>query len=294
MIVSASVYGQGVSPTDLREYVVTAETANLRQAPNTTARILGVVRRNDTVLVYKESDAPSGWLKVYRENENDAYIADYLVEPAPMRFYSPLQEPVATLSGRGNRVTDSIELPAGAYRVDAAIQDNSFILKTLVLEGNCRDSTLLNELDFNTNRLTLSTLLISRGCTLLFSTENVSGNWQIEVRDLLDETFLLATTLQIQDETVLSGKGHNLTMATLLPAGIWSLTAAVEDRAFILRAHVLLGDCDDTAVFNELDLNARRLEAQTIYRNTGGEACVIFWETDNVDGEWEVVFDKLR
>lgn len=128
----------------------------------------------------------------------------------------------------------------------------------------------------------------------MYALDNVSGRWQVEVRDLLDEAFFLENILPIESGSVLAGKGRALTMPTRLPAGVWSLTAMVEDDAFILHAYVLVGDCDDTWVFNELDFDVDILEAQTVYRNSGDNDCIIFWESDNVNKDWEVSFTKLR
>lgn len=195
---------------------------------------------------------------------------------------------------RGKSITDVFELPASAYRVDVVVEDNSFILKAVPIEGECRETTILNLLNFDKNRLTASALLVSTGCSYIFESDNVDGNWTLELRNLLDEEFLVDSTLALESGSSIVSSGHNLTMPTILAPGVWTISANVKDRAFILHAHVLIGDCNDTAVFNELDFDADVLEIATLYRNTGNKPCIVFWESDNVDGEWEITFEKLN
>jgi hypothetical protein len=276
----------------LIEYIVTAETANLRAEASTSADIVVTVSNGETLLVYDEDPSVEGWLRIFRDDEPDAYIADFLVERAPIRFYPVDQEPIAVVSGSGSNITEVYDFPQGAYRIDATVQDNAFILQTVIVEGDCRDDTIFNELNFDTNRLTMSGLFVSSGCSVLFQTDNVDGSWEFEIRDILDEAVLVDNLFEIEDGSTISGSGRTLTMATMLAEGIWTITTTVNDNAFILRAHVLLGDCDDGSVFNEF-VDGDTLELSTAYRNTG-EACVIFWETSNVEGAWAFTFEKLR
>jgi hypothetical protein len=173
------------------------------------------------------------------------------------------------------------------------VQDNAFILTTTVVEGDCRDDILFNELNFDTNRLIISALLISQGCSLIFETDNVSGNWEFAIRDVLDRDVLQESLLTIESGTVISGIGRTLTMATSLPEGIWTISATVGDQAFILVPQVLVGKCSDSAAFNEIDFDVQRLEVSTVYRSAEG-GCTIFWETSNVEGSWEIKFEKVR
>lgn len=276
------------------EYTVTADSANLRTGAGTNFAVAGQVKKGDTLLIYDEESEVDGWLKIYREDEDDAFIADFLVEKAPVRFYPIEQEPVVTASGRGKDITDVFDLPEGIYRIDAVVDDRSFILSSVAVEGDCTDRTIFNELNFDVNRLTMSGLLISQGCSLIFETDNVDSNWVFEIRNLLDEEFLLDNLLTIEDESTITGAGRTLTMGTILDEGVWTISANVDDRAFILHAHVLIGDCDDTSVFNEVDFDAEELEISSVYRNSGDDSCVIYWETSNVEGGWELTFEKLR
>jgi len=278
---------------DTIEYLVTADTANLRDGPGTGYSIVGIVSRGDSLLVFDEPQEVPGWFRVKLENGTNAYIADFLVERAPMRYYPAEQEPIVAFSGRGRNISDAVDLPRGAYRVDATVQDNAFILTTTVVEGDCRDDVLFNELDFDANRLIISALLISRGCSLIFETDNVSGNWEFAIRDVLDGDALRESLLTIESGTAISGIGRTLTMATSLPEGIWTISATVDDQAFILVPQVLVGKCSSSAAFNELDFDVQRLEVSTVYRSADG-GCTIFWETSNVEGSWEIKFEKIR
>jgi len=288
-----AVSAQVTDTPDVVEYIVTADTANLRLGPGTNYGVAGTAVRGESLLVYDETPEVSGWLRIYRSQQDDAYIADFLVERAPTRFYPVDQEPVASASGRGKGITDIFDLPSGAYRIDAVIEDNSFILESVTVAGNCRDQTIFNELNFDVSRLNISGLLISQGCSLIFESDNVSGNWQIEIRDILDPEVLLDTLLTVENGTSISGAGRTLTMPTQLPEGLWNISATVNDKAYILVAQVLLGDCDDGAVFNELDFDSDTLELSTLYRSEE-DGCIIFWETENVEGAWEVSFEKVR
>ncbi len=275
------------------EYIVTGETANIRSGPGTSFSVVDTVSNGDSLLIYDETPEVTGWLRIYRPGEDDAFIADFLVERAPMRYYAVDQEPIIVLTGTGKSITEVVDLPRSAYRVDVSVSDSSFILKSVVIAGNCRDQNILNELDFDTRNLELSALLVSDGCSLIFETDNVSGSWSIEIRDLLDVEYLENSLLEIEDSSTITGKGKQLTMGTTIPPGIWRIEADVNDRSFILRSHVLVGDCDDTAVFNELDFDARSLDISTVYPNRDQTECIVFWETDNVDKEWEISFERL-
>ncbi|MEW6580510.1 MAG: SH3 domain-containing protein [Chloroflexota bacterium] len=275
------------------EYLVAADTANLREGPGTGYNIVGIANRGESLLIFDELQEVPGWFRVKLDNGTSAYIADFLVERAPMRYYWVDQEPIAVFSGRGRNISDVVDLPRGAYRVDATVQDNAFILTTTVVEGDCRDDVLFNELDFDTNRLIISALLMSQGCSFIFETDNVSGNWEFAIRDLLDGDALRESLLTIENGTTIPGIGRTLTMATILPEGIWTISATVDDQAFILVPQVLVGECSSSAVFNELDFEAKRLEVSTVYRSDDG-GCTIFWETNNVVGSWEIKFEKIR
>lgn len=289
-----AVIAQDTDTPEVIEYIVTTDTANLRLGPGTNFGVAGTAVRGESLLVYDETPEVAGWLRIYRSQEDDAYIADFLVERAPTRFYPVDQEPVATASGRGKGTTEVFDLPSGAYRIDAVVEDNAFILESVTVAGDCRDQTIFNELNFDVNRLTISGLLISQGCSLIFETDNVSGNWEIEVRDILDLDVLLEALLEIEDGAGISAAGRALTMPTQLPEGLWNISATVNDQAFILVAQVLMGDCDDGVVFNELDFDTGVLELSTLYRSQGDDGCVIFWETENVQGAWELTFEEIR
>ncbi len=274
------------------EYIVTSQTTvNLRGGPGTRYPVVGTAASGDSLLIYDSPPEVEGWLRVYRPGETDAYIADFLVERAPMRFYPADQEPILTASGRGSSVTDVFEIPRGAYRVDALVRDNSFILESIVVEGNCTDSTIFNELTWEANHLIISGLFVSNGCSVIFQTSNLNGDWEFALRDIVDEDVLSEMLLTIEDGTMINGTGRALTMPTLLPEGIWRITAVVDDTAFIMRPQVLTGGCDDLSIFNELDFESERIEASMVYRS---DECIIFWETSNVEGDWGVTFEQMR
>ncbi|MCD4687564.1 MAG: SH3 domain-containing protein [Anaerolineae bacterium] len=287
----AFISAQNDDMPEVIEYVVTTATANIRSGPGTGYGIVGTVVAGESLLIYDETPETTGWLRIYRADEDDAYIADFLVERAPMRFYPPTQEPVVTVSGRGKTISDVLDFPSGAYRIDVTVQDNAFILKSIVISGDCRDRTIFNEINFDANRLVLSGLFVSSGCSVIFETDNVDGDWVLEVRDLLDANVILESLLEIEENTSIVGTGRTLTMLTLLPEGIWAVNAVVHDNAFILHAQMLEGDCDDGSVFNEIDFDVNILEISTVYRSDG---CLIFWETSNVDGDWELSFTQLQ
>lgn len=286
-----TTYAQEAVSSNLLEYTVTADTANVRSGAGTNFSVVGSVARGDTLLIYQEQET-EGWLRIYQfEGGQDAYIADFLVERAPVRFYPPTLQPVIEIEGRGRDISDVIDLPRGAYRVDASIQDNAFILKFTVLEGDCRDSTIFNEFNRNVSQMEISGLLVSTGCSLIFETDNVDGNWSIAIRDILDSS-LIESALRVETGTSIAGIGRALTMPTFLRGGIWSISATVNDQAFILKARPL-GDCDEKSVFNELDFDAEMLEAAALYR-VPADGCVVFWETENVEGSWELIFENIR
>lgn len=53
-----------------------------------------------------------------------------------------------------------------------------------------------------------------------------------------------------------------------------------------------MGDCEERSIMNELDFDSKSLELSTVFRvPTGG--CIVYWETNNVDGEWELLFEKI-
>lgn len=198
------------------EYVVTAESANLRSGPGTNFSRVGSVSRGDILLIYDETPAVSGWLRIYREGQEDAYIADFLVEKARRGFYPAAQKPVLEISGRGKQITDVYEIPRGLYRIDATVQGRAFILKVATLEGDCEDDLLFNEIDPNSRTLSISNLFASSGCSVIFEIDNVTGSWKIEFRDMLDEEFLSESLLEIEDGTSISGKARSVTMITSL------------------------------------------------------------------------------
>lgn len=274
------------------EYTVIADTANLRSGPGTSNALVTTLVRGDSILVYDEDAQAAGWLRVFREGENDAYIADFLVEKAPQRFYPVAQEPTIVLSGRGGTVTDVVDLPRGAYRIDAVVKDNSFILSSVVLEGNCTDQNVFNELDFDSNQLQISSLFVSQGCSIIFESDNLTGSWEIAIRDLLDEEFALEALLTIEDGSEISARGRQLSMPTILPEGIWRISVEADDNAFILTPQVLVGDCDSSTVFNELDFDTNQISAETVYRVPDG-GCMIYWETNNIDRVWTVMFNSF-
>lgn len=277
--------------TPLVEYTVTAQTANVRSGPGTSFSIVGTVSAGDALRVYDEEPEENGWLRFTWDDETDAYIADFLVEKAPLRYYPVSQDPIIEVSGSGRGVSDIFEIPRGAYRIDAEVSDNFFILKSIVIEGECRDSTIFNEGVFESNSLSVSTLFVSQGCSIIFETDNVDRAWRFEIRDILNEDFLPEATLPVESNTTIFGVGTQATMPTLITEGIWTITASVDDNFFILRAEPL-GDCDSGSVFNEGDMDASSLEVEAVYR--AEEDCIVFWQTSNVDSEWEITFNKLR
>lgn len=293
LILSSSFFGgvlaQDDEQPDVIEYLVASQTVNLRSGPGTNYSIVGTASEGESLLIYNETPEVAGWLRIYRAEEEDAYIADFLVDRAPTRFYSVTQEPIATFSGRGNQISDSIDLPSGAYRFDAVVSDNLFTLRSHTVSGDCRDQTVFNALSYDSNSLVLSALFISDGCSVVLETDNVDGAWEIEVRDLLDEA-LLEDLLTIDNNTSISGKSQALTMPTMLPKGAWSISATVNGNAFILFSRVLTGDCDEKLVMDEMDFDVNVLEAFSVYRSNG---CIIFWETAGFDGNWEISFKKL-
>lgn len=285
------VFAQGDTSETVIEYIVTSATANLRSGPGTSYGIVGTVTQGESILIYDENPEVSGWFRVQQPTEEDAFIADFLVERAPMRFYPVDQEPIFDVSGRGKGISDVYDIPEGAYRIDASVQDSAFILQAIAVDSSCRDETIFNELNFDVNRLNVSGLFISNGCSYIFETDNVDGPWEFAVRDILDLDAIAETLYVIESGSSLAGTGRTLTMATNLPEGIWTVAGEIKDQAFILQAHVLSGDCDDTSVFNELDFDVQILEVETVYRS---DNCVIFWETDNVEGDWALTFNKIR
>jgi hypothetical protein len=293
LLIPALASAQDIQPPKTIEYIVISDTANLRAGAGTNFNVVGTVSTGDSLLVYDETPEVTGWLRVYRPNQEDAYIADFLVERAPMRFYPPDQEPILVISGRGKNISEVLDLPRGAYRIDAVIQDNSFILETTTIEGDCDDEAIFNELNFDVNRLVISGLFVSSGCSVIFETDNVDGDWEISIRDLLNEDALASSLLGIENGTKITGAGRTLTMATFLPEGIWTISGVVNDQAFILRPQVLTGDCDSSSVFNELDFDVETLEISTVYRSEE-DGCIIFWETFNVEGSWEMTFEQIR
>ncbi len=275
------------------EYTVTADTANLRSGAGTNYAVVGTIVKGESILVYDETPETSGWLRVYRPGEDDAFIADFLIERAPMRFYPINQEPILVASGTGTSTTEIFDIPQGAYRIDATVSDRTFILESVTVEGDCRDRTLFNELNFDVTQLNVSGLFISTGCSVIFQTDNVDGKWEFALRDILDADAFAETLVIIENGTTIAGTGRTLTMATQLPEGIWTISIKVNDQAFILVPQILKGECEDSSLFNELNFDTEVIEASTLYRSEE-EGCFIFWETENVEGSWEILFEQIK
>ena len=127
------------------EYTVTGTFANLRGGPGTNYEIVDTADEGDTLFIYDEEPEHEDWLRVWREDEEDAWIADWLVEKAPQRFYPATQEPLISASGHGKDITEIYDIPRGTYRIDATVNDNYFALQSIVLEGDCREQYLFNE-----------------------------------------------------------------------------------------------------------------------------------------------------
>jgi hypothetical protein len=295
--IASTVHAQGntkqADSPKLIEYTVIGNSANMRSGPGTTFAVAGKVAKGESLLIYDEP-AQGGWLRVYRKGQDDAYIADFLVERAPLRFYPASQSPLLEASGQGKKVTEVFDIPKGAYRIDAIVEDNSFILGSTVVDGNCSDEYIFNELNFNAKRLVISGLFISQGCSVIFQTENVNGKWQFALRDIIvDADFLKENALKIDNSTKISGLGRALTMATILPEGVWTIGATAKDNALIVQAQVLTGDCESGTVFNEVDFNSKSLELSSAYKSPSG-GCIIYWETSNIEGAWELSFNKIR
>ena len=296
-IVSFPTAAQGPTPTakppSTLEYVVTAANGTLRSGPGTNFARIGSVKKGDKLQVYDETPQTAGWLRVFRAGEKDAFIADFLVAKTTPKFYPSSQAPLFTVSGKGKAVTEVYDIPRGAYRIDATAADNAFILKIVPIAGNCDEDIIFNEIDFDAKQLEVSGLFVSSGCSVVFEIDNIQTAWSFEIRDIVvDADFLKENGRTLQDGSTISGVGRALTMATFLPAGAWKISADVQDNAFILSSRVLSGHCDDTTVFNELDLNSKALTASTVYRSP--ETCIIFWETSNVQKAWTITFEKLR
>lgn len=291
-LTSISTHAQQNTP-DLIEYIVIASSANLRSGPGTNFPVVATVVSGDTVLIYDEPPEVVGWLRGRSANDTEIFIADFLVQRsagASTGFYSDEQTPLFEVSGRGRNITDVYEIPRGAYRIDATIQDNAFILTMTVVQGDCQDDMIFNELNFDVNVLEISGLLVSSGCSVVFEADNVDGNWRFALRDLLvDEN--VENAVSIENGTTISGAGRALTMTTHLPSGIWAITANVHDSAFILTAHPI-GNCDEDLIFNEFDMNAESLDISAIYRSAD-EGCFVWWETANVEGNWVLSFERL-
>ena len=87
LVADLLVFGQDDDTTKTIEYIVTAASANLRAGAGTGFAIVETVTQGDSLLIYDETPETAGWLRIYREGQDDAYIADFLVERAPMRYY---------------------------------------------------------------------------------------------------------------------------------------------------------------------------------------------------------------
>jgi len=290
-ITSIVVFSQDTDVPTLVEHIVTADTANLRSEANTSSAIVGSVSNGESVFAYQEQEI-DGWLQIYREGEDDAYIADFLVELAPLRFYSINQEPDFELFGRGQGISEVFDIAQGAYRIDLNVADRSIILEATVIDGDCRDQNLFNELQLNSRSLNISTMfIVQEDCLFIFESSNLTGTWTAEIRNLLDLEAMEDSAVDLNEQSSIFGEGRQLTMPTLLNEGVYSVSAIVMDQAFILTAEPI-GNCDSGSLFNELDFNTNQLEVSTVYR--ANEDCIVWWQTDNVDGEWNLTFEKLR
>lgn len=285
----AAAQNDGEDPPETIEYIVTAETANLRSGPSTTDSVVGQVTRGARVFAYADGQTTTGWLLLYREGEDDAWIADFLVERAPVRFYPADQEPIFELSGRGRLISDPVSLPRGAYRVDADVNDREFTLEAISSDGKCDDTTILDEFNIDIRHTVVSaSLVVSEDCEFVFQMTGTSAEWSFEVRDILGEA-RDASLLEIEDDTTIRGVGTQFTMPTSIPAGLWRVSIDVNDQAFILVGYVNRGDCDTEYLFNELDFDAERLETFTLLRIPAG-GCTFFWEVSNVEHDWQFTF----
>ena len=287
------VYPQnGTASDDLQviEYLVTGTgTINLRSGAGTSFGTAGTVNEGDTILIYDEEPEVEGWLRVKTDDESVAYVADFLVERAPMRFYNVNQKPIAVIEGVGSDVSDIIELPAGAYRFDAMVNDNEFVLSSVTVQGDCDDeNSIIWEWNYNATQLDVSALFVSSGCSFLFESDT-DGAWRVEVRDLFGMN--LTDTLLIESGDSINGVGTQLTMGTMLEKGIWTITANVDDTSFSLYSRAVKG-CEEELVMSDYSSD-EPIELRTIYR-VDGDVCITFWETPISEGAWELIFEKVN
>jgi hypothetical protein len=278
------------------EYIVTGQTANLRSGPGTGYDVVGTVNGGDILLIYDETPETAGWFRIYREGESDAYIADFLVKRAPMPFYPADQEPILTLSGTGETISDKVEFPEGVYRVSVSVKDYQFRLERVVVGGDCTNNTMFSLYDPYVAQMKAETILISVECSYIFQTADVTGDWEMQFRQLDDQDAVETTLLTIGNGTTLIGIGTEVTMPTFVPEGIWTITATAQDDAFLLDFYALEEECQamrDEALIHELDLFASSVDGTGIFRSLPG-GCTVFWVTANVDKDWELKFEELK
>lgn len=285
----------GNHPPDVVEYIVTGDNANLRAGPGTEFEVVATVAQGTSVFVYSE-DTPSGeWVRLYQgAGLPDAYIAAFLLELAPPRYYPVAQQPDLTISGTGSTQSVPYQFSSQAYRLDIAFAGRSLELETIAISGDCDTQQLLDIQTPRGDSQSVSVYLVTGGCNWVFEISDTNRSWIIEFRNILASEIHDQTIIDVVPDTVVRGISTQFTTPLRFSAGQWQLTAQVQDQSFILYSVPFSGDCGlPRMVFNDLVFNAASLTLLQTFV-VGDAGCVVYWQTDNVDTEWVLSFAPIN
>lgn len=276
----------------LTEYVVIADTVNLRAGPGTNFEIVGDAQRGERVFAYAQENPQGDWLRLYRGAEMaDAYIAVFLVEAAPIRYYPLQQAAEQRVEGNGSsQQYGPFQFTGQAYRVDVRFEGSSFALEAVADTGSCTDQELLDIAIASNGPHVASTVLLTGECAWVFEVYDAVGSWALEFRPLQNSEGAAFSMQAVAVNPVINGTGTQFSNPLRFPPGNWQLLARVQDQSFVLRSLVASGECGlQPLVFNVLQQGANEIMLSANFA-VGSAGCVLYWQTDNVDGPWTLRF----
>jgi hypothetical protein len=288
-----TIVAQETETTSFIEYEVISDTANLRADPSTSASIAGRAVKGDILRGYAEQET-DGWYKIQLADGTDAYIADFLVQRAPDRLYPIDQEPIFVAEGKGAEIVDTMEFPAGLYRLDYRVTgDGDVHIEVSPIEGTCIGvSTRSN---FFESRTEGSLAIVSRGCEAVIEVNGTRGEWHIEIRSSYirgeaDNENLIV----VEEEVTISSAGYQTTAPTRLEKGLYAVEVTAQADSIMVKALPLESDCDREMVLYEGDVFVSEITGSGTYQVD--KSCTVMWETAMADdGEsWTLTIRKLR
>ncbi len=130
--------------------------------------------------VFQVSDATSTWSIEFRDLLDETAYAQSLIDATTQ----------TTLNGTGTQFTFPVSFTPGDWQLTATVQDRSFILQSVALEGDCGLPTLVfNNHEQNANSLTLLERFTvgAEGCVVYWQTDNVDTEWTLNFAPITPE-----------------------------------------------------------------------------------------------------------